>query len=127
MSNPYTPPGSDGDLPPDFAGKGERPTSITVICVLMAIGAVATPFIAMMASTLKLPGWYTPFLLLSSVVGVASLVGLWTMKKWAVFLYTGMAAVSQIVMLAGGLWTPTSIIGPAIVIGIMFANLQKMT
>jgi len=104
----------------------ERPTSITVICVLMGIGAVLTLPIVFLASS-KLPAWYTPFVLLSAAVGVACLIGLWTMKKWAVFLYTGMTALGQVVMIASGMWTPMSIIIPAIVIGIMFSNLSKMS
>ena len=126
MTNPYTPPGSDG-TPPDFrAGTpGERPTSITVICVLMGIGALAVIPLTLFAAS-RLPGWYVPFVLFSAAVGVACLVGLWTMRKWAVYLYTGMTVLGQVVLMAGGLWTVGSIIMPAIVIGIMFSNLSKM-
>jgi hypothetical protein len=103
----------------------QRPTAITVICVLMALGTVAV-IPALFVAGSMLPGWYTPFLLASSVVGIACMIGLWTMKKWAVYVYTAMTLVGQIVMLSTGLWTPMSIIVPAIVIAIMFANLGKM-
>ena len=55
------------------------------------------------------------------------MVGLWTMKKWAVYLYAGMTAFGQVVLLASGLWNPMSILLPAIVIAIMFSNLSKMS
>lgn len=103
----------------------ERPTAITVICVLMAIGTLAV-IPALFAAGSLLPGWYTPFLLASSAVGVACMVGLWTMRKWAVFVYTALTAVGQVVLLTTGLWTPMSIIVPAIVIAIMFAYVGKM-
>ena len=103
----------------------QRPTAITVICILMALGAVAV-IPALFVAGAVLPGWYTPFLLASSAVGLACMVGLWTMRKWAVYVYTAMTLVGQVVLLATGLWAPMSIIVPAIVIAIMFANVGKM-
>ncbi len=105
--------------------KVERPTVITVICVLMAIGAVATIPIVMAAAS-QLPGWYTPFVLASAAVGLVCMVGLWTMRKWAVYLYTAMTVVGQVVLFATGLWVAQSIIVPAIVIAVMFSQLGKM-
>jgi hypothetical protein len=105
--------------------KVERPTVITVICVLMALGAVATVPMVMMAAS-QLPGWYTPFVLASAAVGLVCMVGLWTMRKWAVYLYTAMTVVGQVVLFATGLWVAQSIVVPAIVIAVMFSQLGKM-
>jgi hypothetical protein len=106
----------------------ERPTVITVICVLMGIGAVlGLPAVFLAGSMVKFPGWYMPFVLVSAVVGLVCMVGLWKMKKWGVFLYTGMFAVGQVVMLVGGLWGVGGLIIPVIVIAVMFSQLSKMS
>ena len=103
----------------------ERPTVITVICVLMALGAVVTvPMVFMAAS--QLPGWYTPFVLASAAVGLVCMVGLWTMRKWSVYLYTAMTLIGQVVLFSTGLWVAQSIIVPAIAIAVMFSQLGKM-
>jgi hypothetical protein len=103
----------------------ERPVAITIICVLMALGTVVV-IPALFVAGSMLPGWYTPFVLASSAVGVACMIGLWTMRQWAVYAYTAMTLVGQVVLFSTGLWTPMSIVVPAIAIAIMFAYFGKM-
>ncbi|WP_035091036.1 hypothetical protein [Aquimarina macrocephali] len=104
----------------------KRPTAITVICVLGFIGAAFT--IPMIFSDIagQVGSWYPPYLGLSAVIGLVCMLGLWKMKKWAAYMYTGFVALNQIVLLAMGVWNIMALIIPGIVIGIALAHINKM-
>jgi len=104
----------------------KRPTAITVICVLSFIGA-ALAFPTIFSDTARQVGsWYPPYLGLSVVIGLVCMLGLWKMKKWAAYTYTGFVALNQIVLLAMGVWNIMALIIPVIVIGIILAHINKM-
>jgi hypothetical protein len=73
-----------------------------------------------------LPSWYMPYLVLTMLVGLASLIGMWKMKKWGALLYAVMFAVNQCILFATGLWTPGALIIPLIVTVIALSQLPKM-
>ena len=104
-----------------------RPVAITVICILGFIGAaLAIPLIFSEAAR-GIGPWYPPYLGFTTVVGLICMIGLWKMKKWAVFLYTAIVAVNQVILFSMGLWNPFALILPAIVIAIAFAYISKMS
>ena len=70
--------------------------------------------------------WYPPYLAFSAVVGFVCIVGLWKMRRWAVFSYTGFVALNQIVMLMMDVWKVFALLIPGIVIAIAFTHLSKM-
>ena len=110
-------------------GPKQRPVAITVVCILGFIGAgvavLALPFLYSQLSRM-IGGWYPPFLILSAAIGLISLIGMWKMKRMGVFLYTGMAAFNQVLMLVMGVWSPLGLIMPAIVVAIGFTHISKM-
>jgi hypothetical protein len=107
-----------------------RPIAITVICVIGFIGvALGVPALLAVVATgaaTTFPGWYLPYLGLTMLVGLASLIGLWQMKKWGAYLYAGMFVINQIILFATGLWTPGALIIPLIVTLIALSQLSKM-
>lgn len=111
------------------ASQTGRPTAVTVICIIGFIG-VALSVLLFLTPTLAQIGelypWYPPYLAVSIVVGLISMVGMWMMKKWGVILYTVMFVVNQIVLLAGGLWSITALIIPLIVVAIGFTYFNRM-
>lgn len=104
----------------------KRPTAITVICVIGFVGAVFT--IPMIFSDIakQIGSWYPPYLALSAVIGLACMIGLWKMKKWAAYTYTGFVALNQVVLLAMDVWNIMALIIPGIVIGIALSYIKKM-
>jgi len=104
----------------------KRPTAITVICVLGFIGAAFTIPIIFSDLPGQVGNWYPPYLGLSAIIGFACMIGLWQMKKWAAYTYTGFVGLNQIVLLTMGVWNAMSLIIPAIVVGIALANVKKM-
>ncbi|MFM7681920.1 MAG: hypothetical protein ACKO7P_04165 [Bacteroidota bacterium] len=74
----------------------------------------------------QIGSWYPPFLGLSAIIGFVCMVGLWQMKKWAAYTYTGFAGLNQIVLLIMGVWNVTALIIPAVVVGIVLTHVKKM-
>lgn len=109
------------------AEKAKRPIAITIICVVGFIGAALAIPLIFSPTARGIGAWYPPYLAFCSVVGLACMVGLWLMRKWAVFLYTGLTAVNQVVLLAMGVWNPLALALPLIVVVVAFINLSKMS
>ena len=77
-------------------------------------------------NTRTIGAWYPPYLAFSAVVGFVCMFGLWKMRKWAVFTYTGFCLVNQVVLLAMGGWNIFALLIPGIYIAIMFSQVTKM-
>ena len=114
------------DQPHEVVNNKQRPTAITVICVLGFIGSAFT--IPMIFSDIaELIGeWYPPYLGLSAGIGLFSMIGLWKMKKWAAYTYTGLVVINQFVLFTMGVWSIMALLIPAIVVGIALYHVNKM-
>ena len=97
-----------------------------MICVIGFIGGAFS--IPMIFSDIagQFGSWYPPYLGLSAVLGLVCMIGLWKMKKWAAYTYTGFVALNQVVLLAMGVWNIMALIIPGIVIGIALTHVNKM-
>jgi hypothetical protein len=104
----------------------KRPTAITVICLIGFFGLLASAWLFASGALAQMPDWYAPYLAVSVILGGLSMVGLWLMRKWGFYLYAGVFVANQVIMLATGLWTPTALVLPLIVVIVAFFNLDKM-
>ncbi|HLO15168.1 MAG TPA: hypothetical protein VK206_10085 [Anaerolineales bacterium] len=104
----------------------KRPTIITIVCAIGFFGALISIPLIFSDIAKNIGAWYPPLLALSSIVGLITMVGLWSMKKWSVILYTGMFLINQVIMLATGIWNIAALILPGIVVVIMFSQYAKM-
>ena len=105
---------------------GQRPIAITVVCVVMIIGAVATVPLMFSEAARALPSWYTPYLAFSVLIGLACTGGLWMMQKWAVYTFIAFALVNQVILGATGLWNVLALLLSGIKIGVMLIYLPRM-
>ena len=103
-----------------------RPTVITVICVVGFVGALLVVPRILGDAARSIGAWYPPFLAVGSIVGLACMIGLWNMRRWAVFTYTGFFVVNQLVLLAVGIWSIFAFLIPVVVIAIMNSQFEKM-
>jgi hypothetical protein len=55
------------------------------------------------------------------------MLGLWLMKKWAVYAYAAITIINQIALLLMGRWNLASLLIPAIVLYVGYKNLSKMS
>jgi hypothetical protein len=111
---------------PAVGSAAKRPVAITVICVIGFIGAAITVPLIFSVTARSIAPWYPPLVGVGAVIGLVCMIGLWVMRKWAVYAYTAFAAINQVILLATGLWNPLALILPGIVIGVMFIYLSKM-
>lgn len=124
MTNPFEPPRAESQVSEPGA---RRPLAITIICIVGFLGAVVTVALLFSSIPRSIGPWYPPLLGFSAVVGLACMVGLWHMKKWAVYTYTAFALCNQVVLLVMGIWGVTALVIPALVIAFMWANVAKMS
>src|SRR5215471_21207352 len=117
-----------GTSPPIEAAKpsNSRPAIITTLCVVMFVGVVFIVAIIFSQSVRDIGAWYPPLLAFSAVVGFVCMIGLWKMRKWAVYGYTAFYVVNQVVLLATGLWSISALVIPGIFIAVMFSQVSKM-
>ena len=106
--------------------KNKRPTAITVICVLGFIGVALIFLLIFSGMAARIGNWYLPYATCLAIIGLVNMIGLWKMKKWAAYAYTGVMAFNQIVLLSVGLWNFKDFIIPVIVATIALANIKKM-
>jgi hypothetical protein len=104
----------------------ERPIAITAICVLSGMGILFTIPLIFSEAAASIGAWYPPFLAASAAVGAACTVGFWLMRRWAVYLYTGVLCLTQIVLLAMGSWNIVALLIPLVVVIIGFIYLPRM-
>jgi hypothetical protein len=104
----------------------KRPVAITVICVIGFIGAALTIPMLFSSAVQGIAPWYPALLGISAAIGLACMIGLWMMRKWAVYTYTAFFAVTQAIMISAGFFNAIGLIIPLIIIVIMFMYLSRM-
>lgn len=110
----------------ETSGHPPRTLPITIICILGFAGAGLALPLLFSGATRTVGDWYPPYLAVSCAIGLVCMVGLWKMRRWAVYTYTLFVAANQIVLLTMGAWKISALIFPAIFIAIMFSQLSKM-
>jgi VIT1/CCC1 family predicted Fe2+/Mn2+ transporter len=71
--------------------------------------------------------WSLAYMAFSTIAGLVCTVGLWLMKKWAAYAYTGLAAVNIAVGLAMGQFDIQIILITAVVIFFALKHVNKMS
>ena len=104
----------------------KRPIAMTAICVVSGLGILFTIPLIFSEAAASIGAWYPPFLAASAAVGAVCTVGFWLMHRWAVYLYTGVLCLTQIVLLAMGSWSIVGLLIPLVVVIIGFIYLPRM-
>lgn len=105
----------------------QRPTSITVISIIGIIGVIIGIPLVFLDFTANIAAWYPAYLGISCIIGLISMIGLWKMKKWGAYLYSGFVVLNQAILLLTGLWSFMALVLPGIVVLIALFNIKKMT
>ena len=105
----------------------QRPPAISLACTIGFVGAALVIPLIFSKIAREVGSWYPPYLAISATVGLICILGIWNMKKWGVYAYIGFIIVNQAVLLSMELWTLFSLLIPAIVAGIAFTHLKKMS
>lgn len=117
----------EAEVTEDVQGGVTRPPVITIICLVGFAGALLSipMFFSPVGRTIGT--WYLPYLFFSVVLGVACMVGLWQMRKWAVYTYTAFMILNQLVLYYFGIWDVKAVLLPAVVVFFLIRHVAKMT
>jgi hypothetical protein len=105
----------------------EKPLVITAICVIGIINAIQMINLVLSPMSKQVGAIYPLYFALSVTLSLACIVGLWLLKRWAVFVYGSVLICNQIVLLLMGYWSLSAAIIPAVIIVLMFKHLSKMS
>ena len=107
--------------------RAKRPPVITVICILGFLEAIIeAPFI-FSPEAQQIGSWYPPYGGLYTVLMLVCMIGLWKMKKWAAYTYTGSEVLNQIILIAMGLWTVWALPVVAVYVFFVLKHVSKMS
>jgi hypothetical protein len=104
----------------------KRPIAITVICIIGFIGAAVVLPLNLYALLQGDRTWYPLLSIVNGALGLATIIGLWMMKKWSVIVYTATYVITLLVLLATGRWSLVGLIVPLVVIIIGFYYYRQM-
>ena len=119
----YTP---AAGLPTAAPRAAERPVLITVACCIGFVGALASVPVILSDFARGMGVWYAPYLACSVIASTICVAGLWKMRRWAVYLYAGVAVTNQLVMSSMGIWHLPDLLAPAVFAAIAFSQIRKM-
>ena len=103
-----------------------RPAAITFICTAAFVWASLSIPLIFFSSSKSIGDWYPPYLAFTVVASYISAFGIWSMRKWGVYVYLGFNIINQVVLISMGMWSLFSILIPAIVIGVAYTHLKSM-
>ncbi|HEV8321757.1 MAG TPA: hypothetical protein VG389_09105 [Myxococcota bacterium] len=128
---------SDSDLVEERdALRGARPTSISVVCVLVFAGvALGLPAIlsdigrSPAGSPGAVPEWMFWWVVAASLLALLFVMGLWSMLRWAAYGYTALFVLNQGAAVLAGVWGLATLPGfflGLIAVAIVLSNLHRM-
>lgn len=105
----------------------EKPLAITAICVIGLINATQMINLILSPMAKQLGAGYPVYFMLSVLVSLACIGGLWFLKRWAALAYGAILICNQLVLLKMGFWELTAAVIPVIIIGLLFKYFDKMS
>jgi hypothetical protein len=79
--------------------ESRRPLILTLVCIFIVIGVIGILWRVCFGPPSRLGPWYLPFLTVSASITAVAMVGVWMMRRWAVYTYIGLCIVAQILFL----------------------------
>src|SRR5512133_276208 len=108
--------------------KADRPLSITLISTFLIVGNLFLAWPLFRGTLLQGRSvGESLYFVLVTVISLVCGIGLWMMKKWAVYTYAALAVIIQIVLLVLGRWNLFSLLFAVIIVYFGYRNLSKMS
>jgi len=105
----------------------QRPTVITIICIMGFIGtALSIPMVFSEIAS-QIGPWFGPYAGTVALANVVCMVGLWQTKKWGLYAYTMLIILNQLVLITKGQWHVLTLVVQAIIVLIGLYHLHPDT
>jgi hypothetical protein len=102
----------------------KRPTAITMICILGFIGVALSVPMIFSEIAWQIGSWFPPYAGFSTVVSLICMIGLWRNKKWALYSFSTLVLINQVVLITKGEWNVLILIVQGIIILIALYHLH---
>lgn len=107
--------------------KAERPPGIQAFCILNFLGALLTPVLIIgYFADPGVPRWYPALLSVYIIASLLSLIGIWLMRRKALYVYIALIVLNQSLHLSMGRWNPLSLLLPLFLIGYGLRHIREM-
>lgn len=105
----------------------QPPLVISIICFIALINAAQLSYMAFSPVSKQMGSLYPTYFAFSAIVSLLSIVGMWSLKKWAALLYVAVLLSNQLVLVSMGLWEVSAALVPGVIIILLFNNREKMS
>ena len=114
------------DGAPTASADHTRPIAITIVCLLGFLGTLVIVPLIFSAQARSIGAWFPAALAFSAIASFVSMVGLWQMRRWSVYLYAGATVIGEVFAVLAGTFNILSVIVPGIAIAVMLMYLGRM-
>jgi hypothetical protein len=99
---------------------------IKAICIIGLINASQMITLIFSPMTKHVGIIFPAFFVLSVVISLICIAGLWLLKKWAAITYTMLLICNQMALIIMGYWEFTALIVPSVIIALLYKDRGKM-
>jgi hypothetical protein len=114
-----------GSLNQAHEGNIERPTAITIICILGFVGAALSIPMAFSDIARQIGNWFPPYSGSVAAISLICMIGLWFTKKWAIYAYICLVVLNQIVLITMDKWNILVLIIQGIIVTVTLFHLDS--
>ncbi|MDD2724907.1 MAG: hypothetical protein PHH59_12905 [Methylovulum sp.] len=102
-----------------------KPIAVTAICIIGLINAIQMLNVLLSPVIKQLGTFYLLYFGTAALISLACIIGLWFLRRWAAFVYMVVLLGNQIVLLTMGLWEPTALVVPLVIIGVILRYFKQ--
>jgi hypothetical protein len=103
-----------------------KPFAVTAICIIGLINAIQILNVLLSPMVKQLGAFYPLYFGTSALISLACIVGLWLLRRWAALTYILVLLGNQAVLLSMGLWEPTALVVPIVIIGVILRHFKQL-
>ncbi|WP_153912776.1 hypothetical protein [Shewanella sp. TC10] len=104
----------------------KRPALISIVCILHFVGGLISLPIIFTDSATIVGAWYPYFLAIATLIGLATFIGLWMMKRLAAYAYIFYALVNQFVLIYTGVWVVATLVMPVLMVVLIAVYFKRL-
>ncbi len=119
--------GYSPDAADNYSYIARRPTSITVVCIVITLALIINLITLLNITTdpsLNIPLWYWALTIGQFSLIVAAITGLWFMRKWGAYAYTVNFLINVILLLFA--FNIISLVLPVVLLVFIYRKFNEM-
>lgn len=103
-----------------------KPLAITAICIIGLINAIQMLNVLLSPMVKQLGVAYAVYFGAAALISLVCIGGLWFLRRWAAWVYAVVLLVNQLVLVTMGLWEPTALVVPLVIIGVILRHFKQL-